>query len=172
MKISRLLVVLGMLRVLGCNDLGNHPTIEFYSEDIREAVFRYQFQHNASGQQGNAQVYFLGIQGTGESDQVHYVDPPDELMARFAGNVPPVKRRSECTYSQDGVFDKHSGARGLLFWLGAAEEIGTDEVQVYGGYFEAGLSASGNIYTLRRISGRWVVVKDVMMWISKFVGAP
>lgn len=30
-------------------------------DDIREAVFRWQFDHNASGQQAAAQVYFLEV---------------------------------------------------------------------------------------------------------------
>jgi hypothetical protein len=38
---------------------------------------------------------------------------------------------------------------------------------VTGGYFEAGLSASGNTYTLgRQRDGSWLVTSDQMQWIS------
>jgi hypothetical protein len=38
---------------------------ESQTDDIREAVFRWQFDHNGSGQQTNAQVYFLEIGDSG-----------------------------------------------------------------------------------------------------------
>ena len=41
-----------------------------------------------------------------------------------------------------------------------------DHATVNGGYFEAGLSASGNVYTVERLKGVWTVVKDEMTWIS------
>jgi hypothetical protein len=37
---------------------------------------------------------------------------------------------------------------------------------VYGGIYEAGLSSSGNLYTVVRKSGKWVVAKDEMQWMS------
>jgi hypothetical protein len=33
-------------------------------------------------------------------------------------------------------------------------------VEVDGGYFEDGLAASGNVYTLEKKHGRWIVTKD------------
>ncbi len=44
-------------------------------DDIREAVFRYQFAHNASAQQQGAKVYFLSL----AEDK----DPSDRFMLRF-----------------------------------------------------------------------------------------
>ena len=55
--------------------------------EIREAVFRYQFEHNASGQQQTAKVYFLSF----GKDQ----EPSDEFIARFKDHKPPVKKRSQ-----------------------------------------------------------------------------
>ncbi len=167
MKISRVLVALSLFVLSSCDDLGTTPPVERSLDDIREAVFRYQFLHNASGQQQNAGAYFIGLYVTGEPTlPVHYVDPSDNLLARFAGNTPPVKKASESTYSVQGVFDIHTGARGLLFRIESVTEIDPDQVEVTGGYFEAGLSASGNVYTVTRTNGRWTVVKDRLSWIS------
>ncbi len=167
MKISHFLVALPFFALSSCSDLGTAPTVERSLDDIREAVFRYQFLHNASGQQQNAGVYFIGLYVTGDRNlPVRYVDPSDNLLARFAGNAPPVKKASESTYSVQGVFDIRTGARGLLFRIESVTEIDPDQVEVTGGYFEAGLSASGNVYTVTRTSDRWTVVKDRLIWIS------
>ena len=70
--------------------VGAEPARQRQEDDIREAVFRWQFDHNVSGQQKTAKVYFLSV---GEK----YGDPSDEFIKRFANNKPPVRKRSECT---------------------------------------------------------------------------
>lgn len=130
--------------------------------DIREATFRYQFQKNASGQQQHAKSYYLAIQVDGKP-----TDPDDAFMKRFAGNNPPVKKRSECdTSTGKGAIDKKTGQLGLVFNTGPIKWVSDTEVEVSGGYYEAGLSASGNTYYLKKVHGKWRVVKDVMVWIS------
>ena len=52
--------------------------------DVCEAVFRYQFQHNASGIQ-KADVYFLTIQSQ---------NPSHRFIARFSDHSPPVRKGS------------------------------------------------------------------------------
>src|SRR5689334_13010252 len=77
-------------------------------DDIREAVFRYLFEHNASGQQKKAGVYCLSL---GED-----ADPSDEFMRRFAGHKPPVRKLSQCTVGPyHGVIDKRTQKVGLKF---------------------------------------------------------
>src|SRR3954469_10075121 len=49
--------------------------------EVYEAVFRHQFEHNASGMQQKAKGYFLTIAGG---------DPAPEFLARFRENRPPV----------------------------------------------------------------------------------
>ena len=53
--------------------------------DICEAVFRHVFEHNASGQQQNANAYYLLIFGK---------DPTEAFLARFQEHHPPVKMGS------------------------------------------------------------------------------
>jgi len=134
-------------------------------DDIREATFRYQFSRNASGQQQNAQVYFLSIIIAGNEKSE---DPSDEFMKRFAGHKPRVAKGSESrTSMEEGVRDKVTGEKGLRFHVEEVRWKSDTEVEADGGYYEAGLSASGNTYFLRKKKGKWVVERDVMHWISQ-----
>ena len=82
---------------------------ESQTDDIREAVFRWQFDHNASGQQTNSQVYFLEVGEKGG-------DPTDEFMKRFANHKPPVRKVSACSANAGkGVLDMKTGEKGLIF---------------------------------------------------------
>ena len=133
---------------------------ESQTDDIREAVFRWQFDHNASGQQTNAQVYFLEVGQKGD-------DPSDEFMKRFAGHKPPVRKKSACNAAPGkGVFDKKTGQQGLIFRATSIDWKSDAEVDVQGGYYEAGLSSSGNTYTLKKKNGKWKVTNDQMQYIS------
>ena len=126
-------------------------------DDIREAVFRYQFKHNASGQQQNAKAYFLSL----GKDK----DPSDLFMVRFKDHKPPVKKRSQATGKFE-VIDKKTGKSGIIFVVSTIKRARGDKVLVDGGYYEAGLSSSGNVYTVERKNNKWVVTKDQMLWIS------
>ncbi|MEJ2444831.1 MAG: hypothetical protein P8Y42_15525 [Exilibacterium sp.] len=107
-------------------------------DDIRETVFRWQFEHNASGQQQKAKAYYLQI---GEKD-----DPSDVFIKRFDEHKPPVRKASACTADAiNGVRDKKTGEKGLLFRATSIEWKSATEVKMKGGYYEGGLSATGNI---------------------------
>lgn len=128
-------------------------------DDIREATFRYQFLHNASGLQQKADVYFLSLGGKDR-------DPSDEFMKRFADHKPPVKKVSQSAGRMEGVRDKATGGRGLIFRVEAIKWVSDTEVTVSGGYYEGGLSSSGNSYHLKKQKDKWVVEKSEMHWIS------
>lgn len=123
-------------------------------DDIREAVFRYQFEHNASGQQELAKSYFLSVEDG--------KDPEDEFMKRFTDHLPSVKKFSQAK----GEFKKDGDLDGLMFHIEAIKQIGPNKVEVSGGYYESGLSASGNTYTVERVKKKWIVTRDKMHWIS------
>jgi len=114
--------------------------------DICEAVFRYQFENNASAVQQKAKAYFL---------EIFQKDPSPEFLARFNGHNPPVKKGAEFAIGE-----------GLKFRVDSIERIDKNTVRVSGGYYEANLSSSGNIYTVVRKKGSWSIQKDEMQWIS------
>lgn len=132
-------------------------------DDIREAVFRYQFEHNASGTQQTAKFYCLSL-GEYSKD----IGPDDGLMQRFQGHKPAVKKVSQCVYSLEvGVKDKETGqSGGLVFRVTSIRWISDTEIEVEGGYYEGGLSASGNVYRVVQKGSQWIVTEDQMRWIS------
>ncbi len=115
-------------------------------DNVFEALFRHQFQHNASGDQQEAAAYFLSIKNS---------DPSPEFMKRFCGHTPPVTNGSEF---QTG--------KGLNFRIDSWQWKSDNEIELTGGYYEAGTSSSGNRYVLARKDGQWVVESDEMEWIS------
>lgn len=136
-------------------------------EDIREAVFRYQFDHNASALQKSAAAYCLSL---GQKD----TDPPDEFMKRFSGFKPTVVKASMCRPLYGFGASKHILKSRLFFRVSSITWISATEVKVDGGYYEGNLSASGNTYTVKMENGKWAVSNDEMHWISedlKAVGA-
>lgn len=114
--------------------------------DICEALFRYQFKNNASGAQQNAEAYFLSI---------YEADPPKDLMARFEKSIPHVKLGSEFKVGS-----------GLKFRIRSVKMLDKNNVEIEGGYYEAGLSSSGNTYQLQKKNSKWQVISDKMKWIS------
>lgn len=138
------------------------PRIELAGDDdVREAVFRHLFDHNASAQQKAARVFCLQVEGE--------QDPSPELLHRFDGNEPRVKKASLCTIkpgTRGGGVQDETGAPGLIFRIDTIQHTGANTAVVEGGYYEANVSGSGNVYELVKEGNRWTVTKDTMKWIS------
>ena len=128
-------------------------------DNIRETVFRYQFDHNASGQQKGAKMYYLGV---GKEK----ADPSDEFMKRFAANKPLVGKASAAHFIRGKLLDKKTAERGLAFYVTNIKWISDGEVEVSGGYYESGYSSSEHTYTVKMENGKWRLTKDKMEWIS------
>jgi hypothetical protein len=129
------------------------------ADDVREAVFRHMMVNNASGQQKSAGVYCLEVEGQS--------DPTPGFLARMKDLKKRIVAVSGCSASAEhGVVDKKTHAQGLIFRIESVSFKDARHATVNGGYYEAGLSASGNIYTLERKANGWVVTKDQMTWIS------
>jgi hypothetical protein len=131
-------------------------------DSIRETVFRYQFDHNGAGQQKKAMVYCLSL---GDLDKK--IDPSDAFIDRFRHHSPPIRKSSECKIDAlGGVRDARIGMRGLLFYVAEIRWLSSAKVEVSGGYYQDGLSASGNIYTVIHRNGSWTVTHEKLKWIS------
>ena len=122
-------------------------------DDVREAVFRHLFQHNASGLQKNAKAYFLNVEKG--------ADPADVFLNRFTGHAPPVKKASQSRRGarSSQVEDKETGAPGLVFSITRITWLSDTEAEVHGGYYEANLSASFGSYRVKKINGKWIVTE-------------
>jgi hypothetical protein len=146
-----------LLCLAGCKQLAPNPS---EADDVREAVFRWQFDHNASGQQQKAKAYYLDIGEKG-------ADPSDEFLKRFADTKPPVRKRSAADVDiKSGVTDKATKERGLVFSVKSIRLKSSTEAEAEGGYYEGGLSASSNTFIVKKTKGKWSVSNDKMNWIS------
>ena len=160
MKIIAHLLFLVALASSGC---GSDEARQVQEDNIRETVFRYQFTNNAA--HGPATIekrivaFYLSV---GEKDQ----DPSDEFMKRFVDHKPSVRKVSACSTKKLRVEDKQTGERGLIFHVRSIQWISAIKVEVKGGYYEDGRSASGDIYTVVKKDGKWNVIKDKMEWIA------
>lgn len=125
------------------------PSRAAAEEEIAEAVFRRQFEHNASGLQKNAEKYCLSLPG----DRA----PSAELLKRFEGNRPPVVAADQC--------DRQSG-KNLFFRINKLDWRKDDEVWVRSGYYEGNLSSSIELYQVVRENGKWIVKGQRMEAIS------
>jgi hypothetical protein len=113
--------------------------------DICEAVLRHQIFHSAAAGRGTATAY-VEVQG---------LNPDSAFLNRFEGHKPPVKPAW-----------RYWRGRGVLYMIGEINRTGDDSAEVYGGYYESGLSASGNTYYLVRKGSKWVVEGDQLHWIA------
>jgi hypothetical protein len=153
-KISLLL----FLFALGCATVSKSPTplakagdSDPDADDIREALFRYMISRcNTS----YYKVCFVSIDRRAPGDTAKLrpgdTDPSDQFLRRFTHTPIPVRKDSDCTASSRGVFDKKSGARGLIFNVGKITRHSPTLAEIEGGYYAAGLSASGNTYTVEK----------------------
>ena len=132
---------------------------------VQEAVFRYQFEHNASVQQKRAEVFFLAF---GDPHDKPAIDPSDEFTARFTGRTPRIAKYSEAVRTDSGwVADKQTKEGGVIFFVHDVRIIDRNTAEAKGGYHEGKLSASGDTYYLKRGWRGWRVVEARMDWISQ-----
>lgn len=116
------------------------PTRAADEQDIAEAVFRYQFDHNASGIQNKAARYCLSLPGDRS--------PGEAFIQRFAGNQPPVAAADEC---------ERVGGKNLYFRVQRYDWRKDNEVWVRGGYSEGRFSSSVEAFRVERRNSRWGV---------------
>jgi hypothetical protein len=131
-------------------------------DDVRETVFRHQFDHNASGQQKRAHAYCLAVL-VGNKDS----DPSDQFIRRFAHHKPPVRKASACHWDSIEVVENRTGRLALIFHVSRITWISDTEVAVDGGYEEGNVSSSRNTYTVTKRNGKWEVTHDQMNVTSR-----
>jgi hypothetical protein len=151
------LAILALLATLGgCAANGNaadpaaaNSSRATAEDQIAEAVFRYLFEHNASGMQKDAEKYCLSLPGEKM--------PGVAFLQRFKGNKPPVLAADQC--------DRKSG-KNLFFRVQKVDWRKDGEVWVRGGYYEGNLSSSIELFQVVNENGKWVVKGARMEAIS------
>lgn len=149
----RILAQLTLVFAVASLGLAADEARESQSDDVREAVFRWQFEHhNAPAQLTNAQVYFLELGPSAD-------DPTDEFLKRFDGHKPPVRKGSSCIVNGSAM-DKKTGERGIIFRITSIVWQSDSTVEVNAGYYEGGLSVRGSLYILKREKRKWRVTGE------------
>lgn len=156
---------------------------EKHVDDIRESVFRYQFENIGKTYitKNPDIIYFISIRGL-KHNQYKDIDPSDSFMGRFKSHVPLVKKVSQCTDEIDDILvitdketgekkvievsDKETRRKGLIFRVNDITWLSDSEVLVEGSYFAGNLAGSGNTYRVILKDGKWVVVEDTIKWVS------
>jgi hypothetical protein len=158
MKPMKIMNCLLALLIVASVSFGAEADKSKTEDDIREAVFTYQIQKWGSYEQYSGKIFFLSFGS--------FRDPSDEFMKRFAGYGKRVKKESQAAGDITGVKDKETGQSGLVLNVTEIKWIGDAEVEVDGGYYEHGQSASINTYCLKRIEDKWIVTKTIQGPIS------
>ena len=127
-------------------------------DDIREAVFRSQFEY-ISRAPHHASAYYLMV---GEKGR----DPSGGFMKRFVDHTPPIRKASACSRSPGGVIDKETGEAGLSLQVAISKWKSPTEVVVIGDIFASGWSAVGFTYLVKKEKGKWRVVDKFVNWVS------
>jgi hypothetical protein len=140
----------------------SHNVSGKYKDDIREAVFRYLFEHNGLELRGDQWVYFLAYKNEG------WKSPSADFMKRFAGHTPRVKPVSDANIEAGSgtVTDKVMLQKGIIFYIATMEWVDENMAKVEGGYYMGNEGARGNSYYVERQGDSWVVTKEAMHWIS------
>lgn len=129
---------------------------------VQEAAIRYQFEHNHSGQQQAAKVFCVEMR-QGQSR----ADPDDDMLKRLAGGGRLIRKRSACDVNGESlVVDRQTGVPGLIVSVGTVSWISASEATIEGGYYEASLSASSNLFHLQKVDGKWRVTRDELLAIA------
>lgn len=86
--------------------------------DICEAILGYMVDFQAPGQQRKPEGFYIAISrrvnGTDKENAFTQSSDPDEaFMRRFAGHIPPVKKRSEAIYNE-AVYDAIAAERAVI----------------------------------------------------------
>ena len=156
------MLIFGLILAFMFTQAGNPTSKTQAEDDIREAVFRYQFAHDATQQKPITKIYFISIENN--------KDPDDRFLKRFAGSTPIVKQVSQAGYSKNGIdsiIDKTSGEAGIIFSVGIVNWINENEVEVKGSYYVANLFAGGCNYRIVRTDNVWIVKGCLnQMWES------
>lgn len=119
-------VAVSLLLFAGCARQEGNPVVA-----VQEAVFRYQFDHNASVAQHRASAYFLAF---GDPYEKNAIDPPAKFLARFSGLKPRIALYSEAERSESGwVIDRKSKESGVIFFVHSIRMTGTDTAEAKGG---------------------------------------
>ncbi len=151
MRLKESIVLVCALLLSGCATVPPDEASE--RRNVLEAVFRYQFKRFQSDQVN----YYLSL-SAGDKE----VDPDDAFLLRFTDLPRPVRKSSECHFSESNrrLVDKVTGESGVHLNTGAVKWISPTKVEVECSWYIGALAAGGSTYHLERVRGKWIYRKE------------
>lgn len=154
------ILIIPLLFVACCTESPTEP--ELTADDmVREAAFRHQIQWYIH----DSRFKFIFLANVITDSTAHVVgnsDPSPELLSRFDGHNPPVKKFSDA-YISGLVYDKETQLQGIVYRVGPIQWNSQTSVEFDGGDY------AGNqwvdmfrIHTSKQ-GGLWVV--DTTIWL-------
>ena len=136
-------------------------------DNVREVAFKSVIYETAAAREGYS-VYFLSV-GLTWTDDNHFTekDPSDELMRRFVGRNPPVRKVSDSRKADGGrVVDKSTGKPGVIFTVDDLKWISDNQAETRCAVYKAGLNGVVYKYTLSRTNNQWKVTSKKLVSVS------
>jgi hypothetical protein len=154
----RLIVVLLIILSLPFNSYSQAPFADEspVKTDLREAVFRYMFDHYNYGRY--VKVYCIAAERP----------VPDAFIQRCSQIKPHVVGAFDCDRSapMSSVRNKKTGETGMLLTIIDIQSIRGDEAKVKVEAFSDGIAANWNTLRIIFKEGHWKVVKDKVDGVS------
>jgi len=148
-----LLIALAMSWCWGCQKAQETP--EDRGDDVREAVYKYMFDKYMPELQADVEIYYLAVGSRS--------DPRSDLVERFKGHVPPVRKVSASSrLGTGGVHDRSTGQKGVVFNIGSLKWIGEKEAIATGGLYQGGESVASSTFHVEWLDGEWVITEEDM----------
>ncbi len=132
---------------------------------VRIAVFEAMFaeQHDVQGL-----VLFVAVGDRGERHKGATSDPSEDILVRLRDRGWKAEPGSRAAPFDKvaGVKDAKTGHRGLWFYAGRVEWIGSSEALVYGESYRDGRSAEAARYRVVRQADTWKIMSRTSIWKS------
>jgi hypothetical protein len=124
--------------------------------DLREAIFRYMFEHHDYGNQ--TKVFCIDAERP----------LPDNFILRFPQVKAHVVWASECDDSGPmmSIRNKKTGEPGMRMTIQSIRWINVREAEAYVEALSDGVAANSNILRILLHQGRWKVIKDKLIGVS------
>lgn len=153
-----------ILMLAACDPAIDSPDPAVEEVMIHEALYRKQIAtHGQYLDRRDTMVYFLSFVAYDSAGNVTWEqDAPDQILVLFEDFRGRIRKFSDCRYGvNQGVFDKQSNRRGIIFRSGTIHRMNDYRVEIEGGYFSGGIHAHNHArirYSLEKSKGRWWVV--------------
>ncbi len=156
-----------LISLLALTALGAQETRSKEEDNLREVAFKTLIYEAAAAREGYS-VYFLSVGLTWKDDN-HFteIDPSDELMKRFVGRNPPVRKVSDSRKADGGrVVDKSTGKPGVIFTVDDLKWISDNAAETRCAVYKAGLNGIVYKYTLSKTNNQWKVTTKELKSVS------